>query len=83
MVLLISPPPVAALTDMAEMFNGASEKSRRFSEHYGRFAEQYRCEYFDASTVIASSDVDGIHLDADEHRKLGEAITARVEEVFQ
>ena len=64
---MISPPPVAALTDMAEMFNGASEKSRRFSEHYGRFAEQYWCEYFDA----------------DEHRKLGEAITARVEEVFQ
>lgn len=81
-VLLISPPPVATLTDMAEMFEGAGEKSRRFSEHYGRFAEKYGCEYFDASTVIVSSDVDGIHLDATEHRKLGEAITACVEEVF-
>ena len=44
--------------ELAEMFNGASEKSKRCSEHYGRFAEQYRCEYFDASTVIGSSDVD-------------------------
>jgi lysophospholipase L1-like esterase len=67
---------------MAEMFEGAGEKSRRFSEHYGRFAEKYGCEYFDASTVIVSSDVDGIHLDATEHRKLGEAITACVEDVF-
>ena len=83
MVLLISPPPVAALTDMAEMFEGASEKSRRFSAHYGRFAEQYGCEFFDASTVIVSSDVDGIHLDAGEHRKLGEAVAVRVMEIFR
>jgi hypothetical protein len=27
--------------------------------------------------------VDGIHLDAGEHRKLGEAVSARVEEVFR
>ena len=77
-VLLISPPPVAALTDLAQMFEGAEGKSRQFSEHYERFAEQYGCEFFDASTVIVSSDVDGIHLDAGEHRKLGEAITARI-----
>lgn len=80
--LLISPPPVATLTDMAQMFEGAEGKSRQFSEHYGRFAEQHGCEFFDASTVIASSDVDGIHLDAGEHRKLGEAVSARVEQLF-
>ena len=81
-VLLISPPPVAALSDMAEMFEGANEKSGRFSEHYKHFAEQHGCEYFAASAVIVSSDVDGIHLEADEHRKLGEAITARILEFF-
>jgi lysophospholipase L1-like esterase len=81
-VVLISPPPVATLTDMAEMFDGASEKSGQFSEHYERFAEQYGCEFFDASTVIASSDVDGIHLDAGEHRKLGEAVTGLVVELL-
>jgi lysophospholipase L1-like esterase len=81
-VVLISPPPVATLTDMAQMFEGASEKSRQFPEYYGRFAEQYGCEFLDASAVITSSDVDGIHLDAAEHRKLGEAVAALVANIL-
>lgn len=80
-VLLIAPPPVGKLTDMAEMFEGAEEKSARFAEHYRRFAEQYGCEFLDASESIVSSDIDGIHLEADEHRKLGEAVAASVEGV--
>lgn len=81
-VLLISPPPVGKLTDMAEMFEGAQEKSARFAGHYRRFAEQYGCGFLDAGAVIASSDLDGIHLEADEHRKLGEAVAARVRKVL-
>jgi lysophospholipase L1-like esterase len=81
-VVLISPPVVATLTDMAQMFEGAEEKSRQFSRHYERFAEQHGCEFFDASEVIVSSDVDGIHLDAGEHRKLGEAVATRIGEIF-
>ncbi len=77
-VVLISPPALGRLTDMAEMFEGAAEKSRRFLEHYRRFAEQYGCGFLDASEIIASSDVDGIHLEAGEHRKLGEAVADRV-----
>jgi lysophospholipase L1-like esterase len=64
------------------MFEGAEEKSRQFAGHYERFAEQHGCEFFDASTVIVSSDVDGIHLDAGEHVKLGEAVAARIVELL-
>lgn len=81
-VVLISPPPVGKLTDMADMFAGSEEKSGRFSEHYRRFAEQYGCEFLDASEVIVSSDVDGIHLEAEEHRKLGGAVAAGVKKVL-
>jgi lysophospholipase L1-like esterase len=81
-VVLISPPEVATLTDMAQMFEGAEEKSRQFAGHYERFADQHGCEFFDASEVIVSSDVDGIHLDAAEHGKLGEAVAARIVEIF-
>jgi lysophospholipase L1-like esterase len=77
------PGVVATLTDMAQMFEGAEEKSRQFSGHYERFAEQHGCEFFDASQVIVSSDVDGIHLDAPEHRKLGEAVAARLGVIFR
>lgn len=82
LVLLVAPPPVGTLTDMAQMFEGSEEKSLEFSGHYQRFAEQCGCEFLDAAEVIVSSDVDGVHLDADEHRKLGEAVAARIEGIF-
>ena len=77
-VVLISPPAVGKLTDMAEMFEGAEEKSKRFPGHYRRFAEQSGCGFLDAGEVIVSSDLDGIHLEAGEHRKLGEAVAEHV-----
>ena len=82
-VLLISPPATATLTEMAEMFEGAGEKSRRFPAHYRRFAEQEGCAFLDAGEVIASSDIDGIHLEVVEHSKLGEAVAVRVREVLR
>jgi len=82
-VVMISPPAVVQLTDMAQMFEGAEEKSRQFPVHYERFAEQQGAEFFDASEVIVSSDVDGIHLDPGEHRKLGEAVAERIRRILE
>jgi lysophospholipase L1-like esterase len=77
-VLLIVPPPVATLTDYAEMFTGAEEKSRRFAQHYRTIAQWHAAPVFDAGEVIRSSDLDGIHFEAAEHRKLGEAVAREV-----
>lgn len=73
-VLLIAPPPVTRLTELAEMFEGAEEKSARFGSFYARRAERYGVAYLDAGTVVRCSDIDGIHLDAAEHATLGCAI---------
>jgi len=81
-VLLMAPPPVAKLTEFAEMFEGAEAKSRRFTEHYGRVADEYGCEFFDTSQVIVSSDIDGIHFEASEHHKLGMALAERVRQLL-
>ena len=81
-VLLMAPPPVAKLTDFAEMFEGAEAKSRRVSEHYRRVTQERGCAFLDTSQVIVSSDLDGIHLEADEHAKLGRAVAARVRELL-
>ena len=77
-VLLLAPPPVGKLTGFAEMFEGAEAKSRRFAEHYARVAQERDCAFLDTSQVIVSSDLDGIHLEASEHAKLGAAVAARV-----
>jgi lysophospholipase L1-like esterase len=81
-VLLMTPPPLAKLTEYAEMFEGAEAKSRQFSQQYQRAAQERGCEFLDTSKIIVSSDIDGIHLDGTEHRKLGLAVAARVREIL-
>jgi lysophospholipase L1-like esterase len=82
-VLLMAPPPLGKLTEFAEMFEGAEAKSRKFSEHYRRVAEEYGCAFLDTSEVIVSSDIDGVHLELSEHRKLGKAVVALVKEILE
>ena len=82
-LLLLAPPPIARLTEYAEMFEGAEAKSRKFSEHFRRVAEEYGCQLLDTADIIVSSDIDGIHFEADEHRKLGQAVADRVRGMFE
>lgn len=82
-VLLLAPPPVGKLTEFADMLEGSEEKSRKFGTYYQQIAEELGCAFFDTSDVIVSSDVDGIHFDVDEHRKLGEKVAEIVQEILQ
>jgi lysophospholipase L1-like esterase len=82
-MLVLAPPPVARLTGFAEMFEGAEAKSRKFSEHYRRIAQEKGCELLDTAQVIVSSDLDGIHFEKGEHQKLGRAVAARVREILR
>jgi hypothetical protein len=45
-------------------------------------AEQRGCGFLDAGQIIASSGVDGIHLDVEAHTKLGQAVAQRVREML-
>jgi lysophospholipase L1-like esterase len=82
-VLLVAPPPIAGLSDFAEMFEGGTTKSRGLSDAFRLVAEEQGCALLDAAQVIISSDVDGIHLDPSEHRKLGKAVAARVRQLLE
>jgi lysophospholipase L1-like esterase len=73
---------VGKLTEYAEMFEDAAAKSKKFAEHYGRVAQKYRCHFLDTAPIITSSELDGIHLDSDQHRKLGLAVAKRVREIL-
>ncbi|MFW6082496.1 MAG: SGNH/GDSL hydrolase family protein [Chloroflexota bacterium] len=77
-VLLVAPPPLGKLTEFSDMFVGAEEKSRNLAKHCRRVADEYGCALLDTSDLIVSSDIDGVHLEAGEHQKLGEAIAALV-----
>ena len=77
-VLLVAPPPTAELTDFAEMFDGADEKSRTLGARYAALAKATGVAFLDAGAVIHCSDLDGIHYEADQHEKLGEAMAEAV-----
>jgi lysophospholipase L1-like esterase len=79
-VLLVCPPPLARLVD--EDFVGGPEKSRELAPHYAAIAEARACAFLDAGAHITTSDVDGIHLEADQHRRLGEVVAARARELL-
>lgn len=77
-VLLVAPPPTGRLTAFAELFAGAADKSRALGAAYARVAAELGCAFVDAGAHIASSDVDGIHLDASAHATLGAVMAAAV-----
>jgi hypothetical protein len=45
-------------------------------------SERLGCSFFDAGKVTAASRVDGIHLDMDQHRLLGEALAGFVQRLL-
>ncbi len=83
-VLLIAPPPVASLasTPFAEMLEGAEEKSKRFGKHYAAVASERSVAFLDAGTVMRSSPTEGVHWEASEHGKLGQAVAERARELL-
>jgi lysophospholipase L1-like esterase len=84
-VLLMCPPPTTAVIPnlLADDFAGGAEKSRELAPHYYEVAEYYGVYYLNAGDVIESSPVDGIHFDADQHHKLGEAVAEKVRKIFR
>jgi lysophospholipase L1-like esterase len=81
-VLLVCPPPLIQLTQIDDDFVGGPEKSRELAPHYEAIAEARACAFLDAGAHITSSDVDGIHLEADQHERLGRVVAERARELL-
>ena len=73
-VLLLAPPPVGRLLKFADMFKSAEGKSNELGKYYKLIADEKACLFLDTSAVIKSSNLDGIHLEKQEHAKLGKNI---------
>jgi len=78
-VLVVAPPPMQEPKGtIAPKFQGAREKSAGLAAALESVARERRCEFFDAGQVTGSSEVDGVHLDAEQHRTLGCALAEAV-----
>jgi len=83
-VLLLAPPPLGELPpDFVEMFEGAHAKAPRLAGHYQRVAEELGCSFLDTTEFLLPSPVDGLHLEAEEHMKLGRRVAEAVLKIVQ
>lgn len=84
-VLLVSPPPIreTANVNFAAMYEGASTESRKLAPFYAALAAETNCSFFDAGTVAQATSLDGIHLDADNTRRIGAALAPIVRDMLE
>jgi lysophospholipase L1-like esterase len=82
-ILLLAPPPLGKLTELAEMFDGGAEKSKKFGPYYREVAGRFGCSFLDTADVIRSSPLDGVHFEREEHLKLGQAVAALVKSIME
>lgn len=78
-VILIAPPKLGKLSEDGTMeFNGGVEKSNQFSKQYKRVSDLVGCIFSDLSEIVISSDIDGVHLDPEAHRKIGKNLAGLI-----
>ncbi|GAA5165697.1 SGNH/GDSL hydrolase family protein [Viridibacterium curvum] len=83
-VLVVAPPAIRTPKGpIAPKFEGGEAKCVGLAAAYEKVCAELGCAFFDAGSVITSSDVDGVHLDAPQHRVLGEALAQRVVGLLQ
>ena len=83
-VLIVAPPPVGtAAGTMADKFGGADTKCVGLADQLGTVAAELGCPVFDAGAVIHASLTDGVHLDADQHITLGDALCETVSDLLR
>jgi lysophospholipase L1-like esterase len=78
-IVVMAPPPILnPRGPIAAKFTGAADKAAGLADAYRDMASQLGCDFFDAGSVTPASTVDGIHLDADQHERLGRALAGFV-----
>ena len=78
-VLVVAPPPAqAARGPIAPKFEGADIKCAGLADALRAVCEAEDCAFFDAASVTPTSAVDGVHLDAPQHARLGLALATVV-----
>jgi lysophospholipase L1-like esterase len=82
-ILVVCPPPILSPKGaIAAKFAGAEERCQGLAEAYREISSSLGCHFFDAGSVTPASNVDGIHLDADQHVLLGEALAPVVSPIL-
>jgi lysophospholipase L1-like esterase len=82
-ILIVAPPAIGCPAgDMADKFAGGEIKCIGLADALHQVASEHHCAFFDAGKTIRVSDVDGVHLDAEAHIALGDALAQAVPDLL-
>ncbi|MCW0216685.1 MAG: SGNH/GDSL hydrolase family protein [Prosthecobacter sp.] len=84
-LLLLCPPRVGDLSllpDLAAKIPDAAARSSQFPHSYAALATTLNCGYLNSQEIVEPSSIDGLHLEASEHLKLGQAVASKVREML-
>ena len=80
-IMIVVPPKIIEPKGViANKFQGAEKRCVGLSIELEKIAKEQSTMFFDTASVTEASTVDGIHLDEDQHRLLGEAIARVISE---
>jgi len=79
-ILLVSPPEIKECPPYVSVYAGGAQKSQLLAHEFAAQAELYQCDFLDANQVIKSSDLDGIHWDAQAHESLALSIAEYIKQ---
>jgi len=79
-LLLLSPPILNLEVDYArERYTHSRERNLALAEDYRKLAEAHSCLFLNAAEIVTVG-ADGVHFDAENHKKLGEKIAEIIRE---
>ena len=86
-ILILSPPALAHEgykdVDNKLIFIGGMKKSFQFHDYYSKLANDKECHYYDLSSKVEYSQIDGLHLDEKGHKKSGALIASKIQSIFE
>lgn len=74
-ILVIAPPAIRTPKGpIAPKFAGGERQCVGLAAAYEKLCAELGCPFFDAGSVVGSSEIDGVHLDLAQHLTLGKAV---------
>lgn len=81
-VLLVSPILIGEQTFLGEIFGNRREDSMRLGPLYAEVARRNGAHFLDMAKHAEPSPLDGLHMDAESHRKAALALAASIQSLF-
>ena len=80
-ILLIAPAPFVSSINLDDEFVSTITASKELARHYYEVAQALKLEFLDAGRVLKSSNLDGIHWDAESHRDFANHLAAMLKQL--